>query len=164
MKSDAEFVHHIGEFVLPAASTRLPLGPQVSQVNAYPHVCYNNCVGQLKVHLAKLEVFRTDGLRDDISPELRVDALFLAAYQCVEAAAARINVHIGKHQNVRKELEANAEIFGEHSAIVWRAFQDLETRIRPKFIYGQSWSRSDLAEAVRRFKVVESRTKVVLAK
>jgi hypothetical protein len=130
--------------------------------NVYQDVCYHIHIAQLKVHLAKLKTLRADGLRDDISPELRVEALFLAAYQAVEAAAARINVHIGKHQNVRRELEANAEIFGEHTGAVWRAFQDLETRIRPKFIYGQSWSKSDLAEANRLFKFIESCTEAVL--
>ncbi len=120
-------------------------------------------MAQLRVHLAKLTTFRSDGLREDISPELRVEALFLATYQAIETAAARINVHIGKHQNVRRELEANREIFGDHTDVVWRAFQDLETRIRPKFIYGQSWTGADLAEAVRLFRVVESHTKEVLA-
>lgn len=114
--------------------------------------------------MAKLKTFRADGLREDISPELRVEALFLAAYQAVETAAARINVHIGKHQNVRRELEANVEIFGDQTAIVWRAFQDLETRIRPKFIYGQSWTKADLAEAIRLFRVVESRAQGALDK
>jgi hypothetical protein len=119
-------------------------------------------MAQLRVHLAKLKTLRTDGLREDISAELRVEALFLAAYQAVEAAAARVNVHVGKHQNVRRELEANAAIFGDQTDAVWRAFQDLETRIRPKFIYGQSWTRSDLLEAIRLFKVIESHAKAVL--
>lgn len=113
-------------------------------------------MAQMKVHLTKLETLRADGLREDVSPELRVEALFLAAYQAVESAAARINVHIGKHQNVRRELEANLEIFGDRTALVWRAFQDLETRIRPKFIYGQSWRKADLVEAIRLFRVIES--------
>ncbi|MGI0055112.1 MAG: hypothetical protein ACREBZ_05295 [Thermoplasmata archaeon] len=125
-------------------------------------MCYHITTAQLKVHLAKLETLRAEGLREDISPELRVEALFLASYQAVEAAAARMNLHIGKHQNVRKELEANAEIFGDQTAVVWRAFQDLETRVRPKFIYGQSWNSSDLAEAIRLFQVIDSCTKVVL--
>ncbi len=129
---------------------------------AYRRVCYHITMAQLSVHLTKLKTLQSEGLRDDISPELRVEALFLASYQAVEAAAARINVHIGKHQNVRRELEANTEVFGDRTDEVWRAFQDLETRIRPKFIYGQSGSKSDLAEAIRLFRVIESRTKEVL--
>jgi hypothetical protein len=125
-------------------------------------VCYHIAVAQIKVHLAKLRTLQVDGLREDISPELRVEALFLAAYQAVEAAAARINVHIGKHQNVRRELEANREIFGDATDVVWRAFQDLETRIRPKFIYGQSWSKSDLTEGIRLFRIIQSHMEAAL--
>lgn len=119
-------------------------------------------MAQLKVHLTKLTALRTDAMREDISPELRVEALFLASFQAVEAAAARINVHIGKHQNVRRELEANTEIFGDQTDRVWRAFLDLETRIRPKFVYGQAWDKSDLAEAIRLFDAIESSAKEVL--
>lgn len=119
-------------------------------------------MAQLKVHLAKLDALRADGSREDLSPELRAEALFLAAYQAIEAAAARVNVHFGKHQNVRRELEANAEIFGESTEEVWRAFQDIETRLRPKIVYGQNWNKRDLAEMARLFELIESQARARL--
>jgi hypothetical protein len=116
-------------------------------------------MAQVRAHISRYEAFRRDGLREDIGPELRVEALFLAAYQAIEAAAGTLHVHIGKHQNVRRELEANGFIFGRDTEEVWRAFQDLETRIRPKFIYGQAWRPEDLEAARRLFMAIESRTR-----
>lgn len=139
-----------------------PLPSRSPPGNVHQYVCYHNSIAQIRFHLAKLKTLRADGLRDDMSPELQVEALLLAAYQAVEAAAARINVRIGKYQNIRRQLGANTGIFGDQTDDAWRAFQDLETRIRPKSIYGQSRNKSDLTEAHRWFKVIESCTEAVL--
>jgi hypothetical protein len=125
-------------------------------------VCYYFTVAQVAVHAAKLERLRSDGLRTDLSPESRVELLFMAAYQGIEAAAARLNVHIGKHQRVRDELEANREIFGPATETVWRAFQDLETRYRPKIVYGQSASPHDLKAVVQLFETIETAARAQL--
>lgn len=100
--------------------------------------------------------FRLDALRNDISDELRVEAFFLAALHLIDTYAARHNVHIGKHQNVRKELEANDRIFGPKTADVWKAFQELETRIRPKFVYGSRWTAKDFERAKNLFESIEA--------
>lgn len=99
---------------------------------------------------------RSDALRSEISEELRVEAFFLAAFHLIDACAALHNVHIGKHQNVRKELEANDRIFGLKTADVWKSFQELETRIRPKFVYGSRWTAKDFERAKRVFESIEA--------
>ena len=105
--------------------------------------------------MAQYETFRRDAQRERLSPNLKVEALFLAAYHRIDASAARLGVHLGKHQNVRKELERNEPVFGPDTREVWRAFQDLETRVRPKFVYGQAWSPKDLDQAQELFDRIE---------
>ena len=96
-----------------------------------------------ETHLEKYRRFKADAERTENSVELRAEALFLAAYQLVDACAAKHGVHIGKHQRVRSELEKNDMIFGKETGKVWRLFQALETAYRPKFVYGDSWTRRD---------------------
>lgn len=116
----------------------------------------------MAVHRKRYEAFRADAYRTENSPEIRVEAWFLAAFHHIDACAARHNRHIGKHQNVRKELEANERIFGPHTREVWQAFQELETRIRPKFVYGSAWTSKDLALAQRLFEAIEARCREAL--
>lgn len=113
-------------------------------------------MAQTDIHLARYRKFREDGLREANSAEIRVEALFLAAFQHIEACAARRGVHINKHQNVRKELDANTFIFGPRTADLWKAFQELETRIRPKFVYGTRWTAADFERATREFEAIEA--------
>ena len=112
-------------------------------------------MAQRAVHLAQYETFRRDSLREGLSPNLKVEALFLAAYHRIDATSARFGIHLGKHQNVRKELERNEAVFGTETRKVWTAFQDLETRVRPKFVYGQAWSEKDLERAQDLFDRIE---------
>lgn len=112
-------------------------------------------MAQRAVHLAQYATFRADAERPELSPNLRVEAWFLAAYHRIDASAARVGVHIGKHQNIRRELELNAEIFGMDTHEVWQSFQELETRIRPKFVYGQAWSKKDVGLAKELFERIE---------
>lgn len=112
-------------------------------------------MAQSDAHLERYKRFRSDALRNEISEELRVEAFFLAAFHLIDSYAARQSVHIGKHQNVRKELEANDRIFGPKTAEVWKAFQELETRIRPKFVYGARWTAKDFERAKLLFESIE---------
>jgi hypothetical protein len=61
-------------------------------------------LGHRAVHLTQYETFRTDAARSELRPNLCGETMFLAAYHRTDAFAARLNVHFGKHQNVRKEL------------------------------------------------------------
>lgn len=61
----------------------------------------------------------------------------------IDAIAAKNYQHINKHQLVRKVLENNPQIFEDKSEIIWREFQNIENRLRPKFSYGFSWNEED---------------------
>jgi hypothetical protein len=94
-------------------------------------------------HLGQYRDFKKGAELDANPPQVRVEALFLAVFHLIDACAALRNVHINKHQRVRSELEQNPAIFGERTKEVWLTFQDLETRLRPKFVYGKSWTEED---------------------
>jgi len=95
------------------------------------------------VHMTQYADFRRGASLEENPPQLRVESMFLAVFHLIDACAARRNVHIGKHQGVRHELEANPSILGAKTREVWSAFQDIGTRLRPKFVYGRSWKRED---------------------
>ena len=113
-------------------------------------------MAQAAAHLARYRKFREDGFREENSAEIRVEALFLAAFHHIDACAAHHGVHINKHQAVRKELDTNTFIFGPETATVWKAFQELETRIRPKFVYGSRWTAADFERAKKEFGIIEA--------
>jgi len=119
-------------------------------------------MSQQREHLRHYEALRADAYREENSDELRVEALFLAAYHLIEACAAKVGIHISKHQKVRDELEANVRIFGEETAKVWSAFQELENRVRPGFVYGASQSKAGFRKAVQLFESIETLCKEVL--
>ncbi len=107
-------------------------------------------------HLAQYKDFKQGAdLKANPLP-VRVEALFLAAFHLIDACAARHGVHINKHQLVRHELVRNSTIFGERTEEVWMAFQDIEARLRPKFVYGKSWRRADFDAVVERATRIES--------
>ena len=106
-------------------------------------------------HLAQYRAFKQTADLPGASPQGRVEMLFLAAFHLIDACAARKNVHIDKHQRVRHELEVNPVIFGEMTGDVWSAFQDIETRLRPKFVYGKGWNKQDLEAVLRKFSFIE---------
>ncbi len=95
-------------------------------------------------------------------PQLRVESMFLAVFHLIDACAARRNVHIDKHQKVRHELEANPSILGPRTREVWAAFQDIETRLRPKFVYGRSWRQDDFNAVFERAERIEAVCREVL--
>jgi hypothetical protein len=94
-------------------------------------------------HFAQYGDFKRGSELEANPPQLRVEAIFLATFHLIEACAATHNVHINKHQRVRDELERNPVIFGDRTEEVWIAIQDIESRLRPKFVYGKSWRPED---------------------
>jgi|SRR3990172_5606901 len=112
-------------------------------------------MGQLENHQKHARALRADAYRAENSDEIRVEAFFLAAYQLIESAAARHGLHIQKHQNVRHELEANTFIFEENTETVWRDFQELEGRVRPRVVYGSAWTAADVEKARELFESIE---------
>jgi len=94
-------------------------------------------------HLAQYRDFKKGAELDANPPQVRVETIFLAIFHLIDACAASRNVHINKHQRVRYELERNPAIFGGRTEEIWLAFQDLETRLRPKFVYGKNWTQED---------------------
>lgn len=113
-------------------------------------------------HFAQYEDFKRGATLEANAPQVRVEALFLAVFHLIDACAARVNVHINKHRRVRHELERNPEILGDRTEEVWMAFQDLETRIRPKFVYGRSWGPEDLESAFEKAAIIEDACKEAL--
>ena len=112
-------------------------------------------MSQQREHLRHYEALRADAYREENSQEIRVEALFLSSYHLIEACAAKYGIHINKHQRVREELDANWRIFGENTVKVWTAFQDLENRVRPGFVYGSSRSKADFRQAMHLFESIE---------
>jgi len=113
-------------------------------------------------HLTQYEEFRK-GADLEVNPlPLRVESVFLAVFHLIDACAAGKNVHIGKHKSVRWELEANPVIFGARTQEVWSTFQDIESRLRPKFIYGRSWQPQDFETVFRKAARIEELCQEVL--
>jgi len=113
-------------------------------------------------HLTQYKDFRRGAELEANPQQLRVESMFLAVFHLIDACAARKNVHIDKHQKVRHELEANLAIFGERTADVWSAFQDIETRLRPKFVYGRNWRQEDFASVFEKARQIETICEEVL--
>lgn len=113
-------------------------------------------MGRLERHRQLYERLKEDGLTKSLHEETATEALFLAAFHLVDACAASKGVHIGKHQRVRAELEANRFIFGDRTEEVWRLFNELERDLRPKFAYGFSWTARDFARVRAVFAALES--------
>ena len=113
-------------------------------------------------HLAQYHDFKTGADLEANPLPVRVEALFLATFHLIDACAARRQVHMNKHQRVRPELVKNPAIFGERTEEVWMAFQDIESRLRPKFVYGKSWRRQDFDAVLERAERIERICKEVL--
>ena len=109
----------------------------------------------LERHLAKFRLFREAAFNPSVPEELRVEAMFLAAFHLIDARAAAEGVHINKHQRLRRELERSGSIFGAATRRLWTAFQELERDLRPKFVYGGTWKRSDFTRAEAVFRDIE---------
>ncbi len=113
-------------------------------------------------HLAQYEEFKKGADLGANPLPVRVEAHFLALFHLIDACAARRGVHINKHQRVRSELERNPAIFGPRTEEVWMAFQDIEARLRPKFVYGKSWRREDFEVVLEKAARIERMYREVL--
>ena len=87
--------------------------------------------------------FKKDAENEVNSKLSRAELYFLSIYHLIECCAAKYRVHVNKHQKVRIVLENNPNIFEKETENVWRLFQDIENKIRPKFTYGFSGTEDD---------------------
>ncbi len=112
-------------------------------------------MGTYDTHLNNYKSFKKDAENPLLFNGTRVEAYFLAAFHLIETCAAKYRVHINKHQNVRYILEKNATIFSTETEIIWRAFQRIENQLRPKIIYGVSWTAQDFQILITTFSQIE---------
>ena len=104
-------------------------------------------MSSFEVHKKKHELFKKDAENKDNSHMTRIDAYFESCFHLIDACAALFDIHINKHQNVRKVAEENEEIFGENTQTVWNKFQELENKIRPGQAYGGRINGEQLKKA-----------------
>jgi len=102
------------------------------------------------------ETFKKDAENANNSKQSRVEIYFLSIFHLIEACAAKHNIHINKHQRIRNILEENTDIFKDKTDNVWRTFQTIETRLRPKFSYGFSWTDEDFNELISLYEKLEN--------
>ena len=99
--------------------------------------------------------FKGDAENEDLSLPSRAELYFLSIYHLIESCAAKYRIHINKYQKVRIILENNPHIFEKEKENVWRLFQDIENKIRPKFTYGFSWTDKDFNELKEKYYKLE---------
>ncbi|MHA1439420.1 MAG: hypothetical protein ACTSPD_17755 [Promethearchaeota archaeon] len=100
-------------------------------------------MGTLENHKKLYQNFKKDAENEDNSETSRAELYFLSIFHLIETCAAKQRIHINKHHKVRKMLEENPTIFENQTEAVWRLFQNIENRLRPKFTYGFSWNSDD---------------------
>ena len=108
-----------------------------------------------EVHRDKYLDFKQDAENPDVSIPTRIQVYFNALFHLIEMTVSRHEVHINRHQHIRRELEANAFVFGEETQTVWRGFQEIENRIRPGQIYGSTNDGRNLARTQQIFGALE---------
>ena len=113
-------------------------------------------MGTQNNHMNLYKIFKKDAENINNSKQSRVEMYFLSIYHLIEACVAKQNIHINKHQRLRKILEENTNIFEEKTETVWRTFQTIETRLRPKFSYGFSWIDEDFIELRNLYEKIEN--------
>lgn len=100
-------------------------------------------MGTLENHKKLYLNFKNDAENENLSKESRVELYFLSVYHLIEACAAKNRIHINKHQKLRNILESNIIIFKDQTEDVWRLFQNIENKLKPKFSYGFTWNAKD---------------------
>ena len=70
-------------------------------------------MGTQNNHMNLYEIFKKDAENINNSKQSRVEMYFLSNYHLIEACVAKQNIHINKHQRLRKILEENTHIFEE---------------------------------------------------
>ncbi|MBD3340589.1 MAG: hypothetical protein GF353_15890 [Candidatus Lokiarchaeota archaeon] len=113
-------------------------------------------MGSYKNHTLMYMNLKKDAENRSLSVPSRVELYFLSIFHLIESCMSKVNIHINKHQKVRYILEGAPEIFGVDTEKVWRLFQELETRLRPKFTYGFSWEDKDFEDVKRIFIELEA--------
>lgn len=106
-------------------------------------------MGSFKNHKLRYKEFKKDAEKHSLSIPSRVELYFLSIFHIIEACVSKFNIHINKHQKVRQFLEGTPQIFSSKTENVWRLFQEIETRLRPKFSYRFSWTNNDFEEVKR---------------
>ncbi len=100
-------------------------------------------MGTFQNHKKLYLTFKKDAENDENSKPTCAELFFLSLFHLIEACAAKNRVHINKHKSVRRVLEENVNIFKNQTEKVWRFFQKIENKLRPKFSYGFSWNDED---------------------
>ncbi len=113
-------------------------------------------MGTFENHRKLYENFKKDAEKEDNFEVSRVELFFLSIFHLIEACAALKRIHIDKHQRLRKILDENDTIFKDQTDRVWRWFQEIENRFRPKFTYGSSWSTADFLKIKELYSKLES--------
>ncbi len=106
-------------------------------------------------HMEKYRMFKADAQNETNSIPTRIEAYFNACFHLIEANAAKMGLHMEKHQRVRSMLERNHQIFGGDTEKVWRAFQEIENQIRPGQIYGGLIDGKKLQRTKELFETIE---------
>ena len=112
-------------------------------------------MGSHEIHAEKYRQFKQDAEREENSTPLRIEAYFYALFHLIESVVAKSGVHINQHRHLRRELEANPDIFGEDTRKVWEGFQEIEHRIRPGQVYGSAVNGKNLARVIEIFQSIE---------
>ena len=107
------------------------------------------------IHYEKYEMFKKDAETTDVSNPLKIEAFFYSSFHIIEAVNAARAVHINKHQQTRRVLEENKQVFKDNTEPVWRAFQEIENQIRPGQVYGGSVNGEKLKRARKLFLKIE---------
>ena len=109
----------------------------------------------IDTHREKYKMFKQDAENETNSIPTKIEAYFNAGFHLIEAVAAKMGIHIQKHQKVRSGLEKNLQIFKDETEKVWRAFQKIENQIRPGQIYGGAVDGGKLQRTKELFRSIE---------
>lgn len=112
-------------------------------------------MGTFKNHQNLYENFKKDAESENISEPSKAELYFLSLFHLIEACCAKNRVHIQKHQKIRQILEKNIEIFKDQTETIWRSFQTIENKLRPKFSYGFSWTNEDFKKLKKNYYKIE---------
>ena len=111
-------------------------------------------MSSFEIHKKKHELFKKDAENKGNSHMTRIEAYFEACFHLIDGCAALSDIHINKHQNVRKIIEENEDIFGKNTELIWAKFQELENKIRPGQVYGGRINGEQLKKAEDISKVI----------
>jgi len=104
-------------------------------------------MSSFEIHKKKYELFKKDAGNKENSHMTRIEAYFESCFHLIDACTALFDIHINKHQNVRRIIEENEIIFEKDTHLVWNRFQELENKIRPGQAYGGRINGENLKKA-----------------